>query len=71
MVCLPSPVVVPPGKPLSHQLLALEALHELENMQVWDINLGMLLKVEVLLGLQDALCNRRRREDMHIKIWIG
>lgn len=51
-----APVVVAPRKALRDQLLALEALHELDHVQVGHINLGVLLEIEVLLGLQHALC---------------
>ncbi|GIL55765.1 hypothetical protein Vafri_11292, partial [Volvox africanus] len=50
------PVIVPPGEALGHQLLGLEALHELDNLQVGHTGyLRVLLKVEVLLGLKDTL----------------
>lgn len=52
-----SPVVVPPCKALRDQLLALEGLHELDDMQVGHaLNLRVALKVEVLLSLQHTLC---------------
>mmetsp|Transcript_2475 Transcript_2475/g.6261 ORF Transcript_2475/g.6261 Transcript_2475/m.6261 type:complete len:208 (-) Transcript_2475:50-673(-) len=49
------PVVVAPGKALGDQLPGLEALHELDDLQVGHIQLRVLRQVEVLLGVQHAL----------------
>jgi hypothetical protein len=49
------PVVVPPGEALLDVFLGLEALHELDDLQVGHIDLGVLGGIEVLLGVQDAL----------------
>ena len=53
-----SPVVVPPGKALCDKLLGREALHELDDLEVGHSrDLGVLLQVEVLLRIEDALCS--------------
>jgi len=54
------PVVVPPCKALLHELLAFEALHELDDMQVRHINFRVLLQVVILLSLQHALCTAKQ-----------
>jgi hypothetical protein len=46
---------VAPGEVLLDVLLGLEALHELDNLEVGHIDLGVLGGVEVLLGVQHAL----------------
>ena len=51
------PVVVAPREQLGHVLLGLEALHELDDLEVG--NFGQLRvgsQVEVLLGIQHTLC---------------
>ena len=56
---------MPPSETLSDQLLAVEALHELDHMQVGHtLNVGVATQVEVLLSLQHTLCvgsSSRRR----------
>jgi hypothetical protein len=49
------PVVVLPGERLPDILLGLEALHELDDLQVGHIKLGVLGQVVVLLGIQAPL----------------
>jgi hypothetical protein len=49
------PVVVLPGEGLPDVLLGLEALHELDHLQVGHIDLRVLRQVVVLLGVQHAL----------------
>jgi len=49
------PVVVLPGEGLPDVLLGLEALHELDHLQVGHVNLRVLRQVVVLLGVQHAL----------------
>lgn len=56
---------MPPSKALGHILLALEALHELDDMEVWHINLRVLLQVEVLLSLKDTLCKKPAGKQGH------
>jgi hypothetical protein len=46
---------MPPCEVLLDVLLGLEALHELDDLQVGHIDLGVLGGIEVLLGVQDAL----------------
>ena len=46
---------MPPGEALSDILLGLEALHQLDDLQVGHVHLGVLGQVEVLLRLQHAL----------------
>ena len=50
------PVVVLPREGLPDVLLGLEALHELDDLEVQGIDLGVLGQVVVLLGVQDSLC---------------
>lgn len=45
------PVVVLPGEGLPDILLGLEALHELNHLQVGHVKLGVLGQVVVLLGI--------------------
>eukprot|EP00212_Chloropicon_laureae_P009263 CAMPEP_0197492798 /NCGR_PEP_ID=MMETSP1311-20131121/15151_1 /TAXON_ID=464262 /ORGANISM="Genus nov. species nov., Strain RCC856" /LENGTH=180 /DNA_ID=CAMNT_0043037905 /DNA_START=141 /DNA_END=683 /DNA_ORIENTATION=+ len=49
------PVVVSPGELLGDELLRLEALHELDDLEVGHVDHGVLWKVEVLLSVQDSL----------------
>lgn len=49
------PVIVHPGKCLSDVLLRLEALHQLNHLQIRDINLRVLRKIEVLLRVAYSL----------------
>lgn len=52
-----APVVVAPGEELGDQLLGLEALHELDDLQVGHaLHLGVLRQVVVLLREKDSLC---------------
>ena len=53
------PVVVLPGEGLPDVLLGLEALHELDHLEVGHINLRVLRQVVVLLGIEHALCSNR------------
>ena len=47
-----------PREGLPDVLLGLEALHELDDLEVQGIDLGVLGQVVVLLGVQDSLCTR-------------
>ena len=51
------PVVVLPGEGLPDILLGLEALHELDDLKVWHINLWVFCQIVVLLGVQNPLCD--------------
>ena len=51
------PVVILPGEGLPDVLLGLEALHELDHLQVGHVDLRVLRQVVVLLGVQHALCS--------------
>ena len=50
-----APVVVAPGEVLLDVLLGLEALHELDDLEIGHIDLGVLGGIVVFLGVQDAL----------------
>jgi hypothetical protein len=53
-----TPVVVAPCETLCDQLAALKGLHELDDDEVADIHLRVLRQVEVLLRIQDSLCDQ-------------
>jgi hypothetical protein len=46
---------VTPGEALLDVLLGLEALHELDNLQIGHIDLRVLGGIEILLGIQHTL----------------
>lgn len=55
------PVVVAPRVALGHELLALQALHELDHLEVGHaLDLGVSGQVVVLLGEEDTLCEKRK-----------
>ena len=49
------PVVVHPSKCLTNIFLGFEALHELNNLEIRNVNLRVLCKVEVLLCIANSL----------------
>ena len=50
------PVVVHPRKGLANVLLRFEALHQLNHLQIWDINIRMLCEIVILLRIANSLC---------------
>lgn len=50
------PVVVHPRKGLANILLRFEALHQLNHLQIWHIDVGMLCEIVILLRIANSLC---------------
>ena len=71
------PVVVHPCECLPHILLGLEALHKLDDLEIRHIDLWMLRKVVVLLGIAHSLCSNQNEyeltqlNDLGFEIWRG
>ena len=55
------PVIVHPSKSLTHVTLGFKALHELNRLQIWDINLWVLCKIVILLCIADSLCSNKKK----------
>ena len=52
------PVIVHPSKGLPYVLAGLEALHQLNHLQIRHINLRVLRQIEVLLRIANSLCKK-------------
>lgn len=63
------PVVVPPCERLPNVFLRLEGLHQLDNLQIRDIDLGVLGGVEVLFRVQDSLLEQKLVHLDTILLW--
>lgn len=54
------PVVVHPCKCLPYIFLWLKALHQLNHLQIWNINFGVFCKIVVLLCIANSLCTHAK-----------